>query len=69
MAICVNCVSYVRSREWIICIPFVIHRCAHPKCMEFDYVEGKAKLAYCWVENKNGDCEYFIPLDGGRVSE
>jgi hypothetical protein len=62
MSICVECVSYVAKRTWAFLIPEMFHYCAHPENMKsvFDYVTGKAKLAHCYVCNKNGCCEWFI---------
>ena len=65
MGICVECNSYVRHRQWDTMYVVVTNRCAHPENMivEFDYIEGKAKLGHCHKFNKNGDCKYFIKIE------
>jgi len=59
---CVDCVSYVKKREWCFLFPVRLDHCAHPENMadEFDYIRGKAHTVACYTYNNKGQCEYFI---------
>ena len=62
MGNCVDCVCYSPKRDWVMLFPVITHRCANPENMKntYDHVIGKAKLAYCYACNGNGECKQFV---------